>query len=172
MYMLRAVGHWLSVVAAAIAFLALMWLLAQAVFHVRILNVQTGSMQPTFRPGDALIMQQIPQSQIDRGMIVAYHSSHYDNQLVTHRVVQTNATSLRTKGDALSTIDPMVAKSQVSGRVVTVLPGLGKLLGFIQTVPGLIVCVYLPAGAVVMGELRRLYTHYSGGGTYRLATMV
>jgi len=169
---MRFVWHWLQLVAGIVATAAVAWLLTAFIFHLKLLNVQTGSMVPTFRPGDALVMQRLQPTDLRPGMIVSYKSAKNPNELVTHRVVAVSKTSFRTKGDALHTADPTVRSSLLVGKVVLVLPHMGRVLSWVQTLPGLIVCVYLPAAAITIQELIRLERRYAKSHTYRLYEMV
>jgi len=129
-------------------------------------------MVPTFRPGDMLIMQRTQPQNIHPGTVVSYRSSRNPNELVTHRVVQASSKSFQTKGDALSTPDPGVKDSLLVGRVVAVLPRMGRVLTWVQSVPGLVVCVYLPAAIIATQELIRLERAYAKSHIYRLRKMV
>ncbi len=162
MHLLRLVWLWLQVLSGAVAALAVLWLVAQMMFHLRLLNVQTGSMRPSFEPHDALIMQHITPNHLRIGLIVSYKSTRNPNNLVTHRIVRLlpKSHSLQTEGDALATPDPVIRDSLVVGQVVAILPGLGRPLSWLQTWPGLVVCVYLPAAAITASELYRLEQHY------------
>lgn len=155
---LRLLWAWLQIAGGAVAALAICWLLAQSAFHLRLLDVQTGSMVPSFRPGDALVMQRVSTAKI--GDVVSYRSPRNSNELVTHRVVKTSAGNFQTKGDALTAPDPAVRSSLLAGKVIAVLPRMGRVLGWLQTWPGLVVCVYLPALAVAAEELIRLERRY------------
>lgn len=159
----------MQAVGGVVAVLAIGWLLAQQLFGLKLLNVQTGSMRPTFRQGDALVMQRTRREQLAPGIVVSYRSPRNPNELVTHRVVRVlpGARSFQTKGDALSVPDPAVNDSLLAGRVVAVLPGLGRLLGWMASWPGLIVCVYIPAAAIAVSELARLERHYQRKNSYR-----
>jgi signal peptidase I len=163
MQLLRVLWLWLQAAGILVAIIAVCWLGAQACLHLRILDVQTGSMQPTFAPDDALIMQRLDVSALRPGMIVSYRSSRNPNDLITHRVawVSSDGKSFRTKGDALGTLDPPVRSSLLVGRVVTILPGMGKILHWLRSWPGLITCVYIPVAAIIFQELYRLECHYT-----------
>ncbi len=160
---------WLQVAGGVLAGVALLWLAAQTVFHLRLLNVQTGSMRPTFRPHDALIMQRIQPAQLRPGMIVSYQSLRNPGELVTHRVVALTPGGFQTKGDALNQLDPTVPDDRLVGQVAGVLPGLGRPLGWLRSWAGLVICVYIPAAAVILSELRRLEQHYARLRPYQLA---
>jgi signal peptidase len=166
----KAVWSWLQVVGGVVALVAVCWLTAQWAFHLHFLNVQTGSMRPTFQPGDALIMQQASMGAARVGDVVSYRSSRNPNELITHRVVRVypETHSFQTQGDALDVADPRVQDSLLAGRVVAILPGMGRVLGWLQSWPGLVVCVYIPAAAIGISELRRFERHYHCAESYRL----
>lgn len=167
---LRILWIWAQVGGAVLATLAIMWLSAQWLFHLKILSVQTGSMRPSFSPGDALLLQRIQPSQLQHGTIVSYRSSRSPNELVTHRLVRVGQGSFQTKGDALTIPDPVVRDSLLVGRVTAVLPGMGRLLNWLRSWPGLIAFVYVPVGMVVAGELYRLERYYRSRHIYQLVT--
>jgi len=147
---------------------ALIWLLLSCVLGIRLLNVQTASMRPTFRPGDGLLMQKIAPTKLQPGMIVSYHSPRNPNELVTHRVVLVTTAAFQTKGDALSGPDPVVRGSLLAGRVVAVIPGLGRLLGWLASWTGLVIVIYIPVGVLVVYEVMRLRQYYRRTTKYTL----
>lgn len=160
--LLKIILHWLQAFATTLACLALFWLSAQHLFHLHILSVQTGSMRPTFRPGDALLMQNTNVSKLQVGQVVSYRSARNPNELITHRLVRVDSAHeiFQTKGDVLHAPDPAVRNTLLVGRVVAILPGLGRTLSWFHTWPALILCVYLPAAAITITELVRLERHY------------
>jgi len=170
MRLAKAVWFWLQVSGAVVATLAVCWLTAQYAFHLKLLNVQTGSMRPTFNPGDALIMRQVSTTDLRIGMIASYHSTRNPNELVTHRVVGIfpEKQSFQTKGDRLSVPDPTVQDGLLVGRVVAVLPSMGRSLNWLRSWPGLVVCVYIPAALIGVGELYRLERVYVAQRIYHL----
>jgi signal peptidase I len=170
MWLLRAVWLWLQVVGGAVTIAAVLWLGVQSLFHLRLLDVQTGSMRPSFVPGDALVMQSIGGEVLQPGMVVSYRSSRNPNELITHRVVRVlPAThSFQTKGDALTVADPVVRDSLLVGHITTVLPGMGRIFDLVRSWPGLILLVYLPVTAISIQELYRLERVYFRSRLYRL----
>lgn len=172
MRLLKLLWTWLQAAGAVVVLLTICWLVAQTCFGLRILTVQTGSMRPTFAPGDALIMRRADIGVLRPGMIVSYQSARNPNELVTHRLVRiiSEKQSFQTKGDALATADPAVRGSLLSGRVVAVLPGMGKILNWLRSWTGLVVCIYLPVAAITLQELYRLERHYFRSRLYQLHT--
>jgi signal peptidase I len=159
---------WLQSISALVALVAGMWLLIAHLLGLQLLAVQTGSMCPSFCPGDALIMQKVAVTEVKPGAVVSYRSSRSPNELITHRLVADYAGILQTKGDALIGLDPPIRASLLAGRVVTVLPGLGRALDDLRSLPGLIICIYLPALGLVYSELKRFEVSWNAGRPYRL----
>lgn len=139
--------------------------LSLATWHaegVQLLTVQTGSMNPVFRPGDALLVRPVAFGDLQPGEIVSYRSSAQRGQVVSHRILYVNQVdrTFTTKGDRLADPDPLVNANQLVGQVSAVLPGLGRLLSFLHRPLGLALVVYLPAGCLAGRELLRLAERY------------
>jgi len=119
----------------------------------RIMVVLSGSMAPTLRPGDAVLIRSGATS-IHEGDIVTFQR---EGQLVTHRVVEVESAQLVTRGDANNATDPWtVPISAVEGIYVLRLPFLGYLVWFARQPIGWLALVILPAAALVIGEVRNL----------------
>lgn len=160
MCLLKLLAVWLQAWACTLVAVAGMWLVLQYVGGWRLLQVQTDSMRPGIRPGDVLVMRPVAPQYVQPGMVVSYPSAHLHGELVTHRVFKLQGTVLWTKGDALHTADPPVSTQLVHGQIVAVLPRMGAVFGWLRTWQGLAICVYVPAGAIVWSELRRLRHSY------------
>lgn len=136
-------------------------LIAGAIFlHVRgerLLSVQSASMVPTFRPGDAVIIRPVPLSNLQAGEVIAYRSPH-NRSIITHRLIRREPGSGRliTAGDAGRIPDQPVSQQLIIGRATTVAPRLGNLLDFFRRPLGLTIFIYIPATAVIAKELTRL----------------
>ncbi|WP_157553721.1 signal peptidase I [Microbacterium hominis] len=101
------------------------------------LTVLSGSMEPTFSPGDIVVVRGTDESAVCRdvsiGTIVTYFPTPNDPTLITHRVVgKTIGTfddgtqcRLITQGDANSAVDEPVSPRQVRGVFLYGVPGLG-----------------------------------------------
>ncbi len=76
-------------------------------------------MASVFLPGDCLKLASCTGADIRRGDIVVFKPPGED-RLVVHRVVETGADGIRTKGDRSSLIDPWILKGdEIRGRVVS-----------------------------------------------------
>jgi len=129
----------------------------------RILLVTSGSMEPYFRAGDAVIVQRLDDpSQLRINQVVSFYPAT-SNQLVTHRIVglkslpvldqnpETGRMEPRldesgqpmmleyivTKGDANPDPDPNATPwTNVRGIVLRVEPGMGSVLGWAHSAEG------------------------------------
>lgn len=98
------------------------------------LTVLTGSMVPTYEPGDVVVVRGVddPATQVDVGDVVTFQPVSDDPTLVTHRVVDRVFTSqgelLVTRGDANSADDAPIVPEQVKAVVVYSVPWVGHVL--------------------------------------------
>lgn len=119
----------------------------------RIMVVLSGSMAPTLRAGDAVLIRSGATS-IHEGDIVTFQR---EGQLVTHRVVEVESAHLVTRGDANNAADPWtVPISAVEGLYILRLPFLGYLVWFARQPIGWLALAVLPAIALVIGEVRNV----------------
>ena len=81
------------------------------------------SMAPLVRTGDRLYLTRTALADVRPGQLIAYRR---DGQLVVHRVLSRDATSLVTKGDGLSRRDAPVPVSDFVGRVTIVATSQGR----------------------------------------------
>lgn len=128
--------------------------------HGRLLSVQTDSMVPTYRPGDALLVRSIEMSRLHPGQIISYISPKDTQVVVSHRLIAVNGSVLTTQGDRLKRPDISFAPSLVIGQVVATVPRLGYLLDFLHRPIGLLVAIYLPALAIIWSEVKNLARYY------------
>jgi signal peptidase I len=82
-----------------------------------ILRYVGGSMQPTFREGDELLVIPLAQDLPRRGDVIAF-SLPGETRTIVHRVVSAGDGSIRTRGDASGSPDPWVLSPEsIRGRV-------------------------------------------------------
>ena len=129
----------------------------------QILSVQTGSMVPSFYPGDALVTRKVIVPSLQIGDIVTYHNPSDPKVLVSHRLIGINYRTgkLITHGDALDLQDVPFPSNLLVGKVYKVVPLAGFMLDWLHKPAGLIVAIYIPASLILISEARRLARHYS-----------
>lgn len=130
------------------------------------LIVLTDSMYPVIESGDLIICHTAEAEEIEVGDVIAFFDpAGNGTTVVTHRVQevteQDGEIAWRTKGDNNNTEDrlPVTADKLVAIYEGTRLPGFGNVALFMQTTPGLIVCVICPILLLVGYDMirRRMY---------------
>ena len=96
------------------------------------------SMEPTLSVDDLVIVREAEHYEV--GDVVVYQSGQ---SLVIHRIVQIDETAVITKGDANNMEDSPVAVSEIKGRMVGVIPGVGRVVHFLQSPMGIILILAL-----------------------------
>ena len=130
------------------------------------LIVLTDSMYPVIQSGDLIICHTEEPENIRVDDVIAFFDpAGNGSTIVTHRVVevteQNGEVAWRTKGDNNNAEDRLLvtANDLVSEYEGIRLPGVGNVAMFMQTTPGLIVCVVLPILLLVGYDMvrRRMY---------------
>jgi signal peptidase len=103
----------------------------------RMYVIHTGSMSPTYRPGDVVI-DRPGHGPYRAGQVITFLHSDAARDVVTHRITDvTPAGLIHTKGDANRTGDVWdIRANQVQGRTIAGVPGLGYLLIFLKQPTG------------------------------------
>lgn len=130
------------------------------------LIVLTDSMYPVIRSGDIIICKTAEPEEVQVGDVIAFFDpAGNGSTIVTHRVMevtqQSDQIAWRTKGDNNNAEDRLLVTED---KLVAVyndirLAGLGNVALFMQTAPGLILCVVCPILLLVSYDMirRRLY---------------
>lgn len=127
----------LSVLSTA-ALLVVLALVAAVVVVPRLLEgaaltVLSGSMEPTYSPGDVVVVKGISDAseEVHPGDVVAFQPVSDDPTLITHRVVTKSfssaGTSFVTRGDANGAQDDPIVGEQIKGVVVYHVPLVGRV---------------------------------------------
>lgn len=126
------------------------------------LMVESESMEPTIMTGDLIIVHTVDNADdLQVGDIVTYWENQPGGALITHRIAEITTDSdgkkvYRTKGDGNVIADSrFLYPENVVGTYKTRLAGMGKIAMFMQTIPGLIVCVILPLTLFVVYDVIR-----------------
>ena len=130
------------------------------------LIVLTDSMYPVIQSGDLIICRTAQPEEIEAGDVIAFFDpAGNGTTIVTHRVLEVTEldgqTAWRTKGDNNNTEDRLLVTGDKLVAVYegTRLAGFGNVALFMQTTPGLIVCVVCPILLLVGYDMirRRMY---------------
>ena len=124
------------------------------------LVVLSGSMEPKMSPGDAVIVREVPASEIEEQDVITFQRAGSDTP-TTHRVLEKqqteNGVAYVTKGDANEERDRgTVPHSRVVGEVIFVIPFIGHVIRFANTQLGFLALVLTPMALFVLSELWEL----------------
>ncbi len=137
---LRAWGTWgqRALLALALTFFLTIAVLPRLGLY-RPVTVLSGSMRPTFSPGDMVIVTPEPVSAVKVGQVISYTVPVGIHQVETHRIVrilQGGAHPLvQTRGDANNANDPWTARLEgnTAWQMRAVVPHLGYLINVMRS---------------------------------------
>ncbi len=157
----RFVKRAVTVIVVAMLLLAATLLLLRA-GNREVYSVRSGSMAPTIRKGDAVVVAKT-YGNLTRGDIVSFHPAGQANLTITHRIseIDTNRNRIVTYGDGATHADTPIGLQQVIGKVIWTAPYVGYAFDAIKHPLGLVLAVYAPAAVIIVSELRRLARHYA-----------
>lgn len=125
------------------------------------LIVKSGSMSGTVETGDLMFAHTVEDtSSFKKGDIIVYWDKAEGGSLVTHRIIEVTKDddgklAYRTKGDANATADASLFILKDYRYISRKNYRLGKVALFMQTIPGLIICVILPLAIFVIYDIIR-----------------
>lgn len=89
-------------------------------FGYTFFEVATGSMYPTIKVGDVVIVELT--NQVEQDEIIVYKE---EKSIITHRLIGKNDDKLITRGDANNSEDKPISEDMVLGKVIKILPQVG-----------------------------------------------
>lgn len=122
------------------------------------LIVLTDSMYPDIKSGDLIVCQSIDAGKIKVGDVISFFDPEGNGtSVVTHKVIEIlEDGSFRTQGINNNTADTLpVPRENLVGIYRMRIAGAGNVAMFLQTVPGLIVCIVLPIALFVAYDVVR-----------------
>ena len=123
--------------------------------------VLTDSMYPEIAAGDLIICNTVEAEDVKVNDVISFYDPMGNGtSVVTHRVLEIvsedGQLSFRTKGDNNNAEDQMlVPQEKLVGIYRSRIPGLGNVAMFMQTTPGLILCVVCPVLLLVGFDVLR-----------------
>jgi signal peptidase len=127
--------------------------------------VLTDSMYPMIESGDLIICNTANAEEIAEGDVISFYDPMGNGTtVVTHRVLEIleedGELSFRTKGDNNNAEDRVLVPAEsVIGIYSSRIPGAGHVAMFMQTTPGLILCVVCPVLLIVGFDMLRRRKH-------------
>ena len=123
--------------------------------------VLTDSMSPTIKSGDLIIIKEVDPDNLNVGDIITFFDPAGNGQTtVTHTitsVIRTNDVLMfETKGDNNNAPDRLLVEPDaVIGVYVFRIPIVANIAIYMQTVPGLIICFFVPLSALLLYDYVR-----------------
>ena len=114
--------------------------------------VLTDSMYPEIKSGDLILCHTIEAEEVKEGDVITFYDPMGNGtSVVTHRVLSVNADgSFVTKGDNNNVEDQVaVEPGDLIGAYRSRIPGAGNVAMFMQSTPGLIVCIACPIALII-----------------------
>jgi signal peptidase I len=102
-------------------------------------TVLSGSMRPTFNPGDLLVVRPEPLRDVRVGQVISYTVPVGDHRIETHRVIRIvqggDHPVVQTQGDANNWRDPSIARLQgtTAWRLSVVIPNGGYVISTMRS---------------------------------------
>lgn len=157
----QLLGSLLLTFSAALGVIAIAAVAVCAIFGLRPVVVISGSMEPKLPVGSMVFYRTVPAQEVAVGDIVTVPRSDGAAGLITHRVKQATTkggvTTLRLKGDANSTEDPLPYVVTSVGEFVGQIPVAGTIALAMRTPLGIAaVATYVAAliAVIVFGRRR------------------
>ncbi|MBR1724610.1 MAG: signal peptidase I, partial [Ruminococcus sp.] len=126
------------------------------VFGKSLLMVVTGSMEPSIRTGDFIVIESVDTSKLEVGDVISFYSEQSDikGMLVTHRITEVTDDGFITKGDANTVEDSIEVKSdKVAGKYVGKARFFIWLYSFTSPRKLLMLLVIIPVSAAAIYEV-------------------
>lgn len=114
--------------------------------------VLTDSMYPEIESGDLILCHTVEADEIEVGDVISFYDPMGNGtSVVTHRVLSINEDgSFVTKGDNNNVEDRLaVDADDLIGIYRSRIPGAGNIAMFMQSTPGLVVCVACPIALII-----------------------
>jgi len=130
--------------------------------NIKIYSVMSGSMEPTLNTGSLIVV--LPQKDYQVRDVITFQTDEQitSKRTTTHRIVAEEINNgnkyFTTKGDANNTDDSnKISEHRVIGKLILSVPLLGYLIGYIKTLPGLLLLIIIPSVIIIYEELKKIH---------------
>ncbi len=131
------------------------------IFGYKAFVVLSDSMSKTdFSAGDLVLVKQVDPSTLKDGDIIAYTSQNSESygEVLTHKIRRVTSDGFITYGTSTDTDDEKVVEGQyVLGKYSFHIPKAGKFFMFLKTIPGYILCIFIPFLLLIINEILNSY---------------
>lgn len=132
----------------------------KTILGFRVFNVATGSMVPTYKVGDIIIVKEVDTNDLNVNDPITYIGKEGDftGKVVTHRIVNIEETEegkvFHTKGDANDIEDPVIKADQIYGKVVYKSIIISILAKLMNNLTAFYIVVFIPLGILIFLQIK------------------
>lgn len=125
-------------------------------------TIISSSMEPSLNVYDVVLVKKINTNKLRTGDIITFYStnSYFGDTPITHRIVKkddTEKNSFIVKGDNNQSEDKDKVKSNnIIGKVILVIPSLGKLQFFLASKKGFVFAIIIPALIIITYDIYKI----------------
>lgn len=103
----------------------------------KLFTVSSGSMEPTLKIGDIIIVKDYAKESIKVNDIITFKENE---NFITHRIIEIDKGKYKTKGDNNNSADVrLIDYSEIQGRLVGKIPKIGLLIINVKTLTGTVI---------------------------------
>ena len=129
--------------------------------NYRILVVMSGSMEPTIYTGSLVIVKPVNEYKVNDIITFKTPGSQRKNDFTTHRIhdIESSDSGIIyiTKGDANEEPDfERIAENRIIGKQFYSIALLGYVIGYVKTLPGLLIIIIVPAVIIIYEEVNKI----------------
>lgn len=118
------------------------------------------SMEPNINVYDVVLVKKVNINKLKKGDVITFYSTnnYFGDTPITHRIVNIDdRTSIIVKGDHNEKADnEKVIPKNIIGKVILVIPSLGKLQFFLASKSGFIVAIIIPAIVIITYDVYKI----------------
>lgn len=118
------------------------------------------SMEPNINVYDVVLVKKTNINKLKKGDVITFYSTnnYFGDTPITHRIVNIDdRTSIIVKGDHNEKADnEKVIPKNIIGKVILVIPSLGKLQFFLASKSGFIIAIIIPAIVIITYDVYKI----------------
>lgn len=125
-------------------------------------TIISSSMEPALNVYDVVLVKKTDTNKLNNGDIITFYStnSYFGDTPITHRIVKKDDNEKNTfivKGDNNQSEDKdKVKSSNIIGKVILVIPSLGKLQFFLASKKGFVFAIIIPALVIITYDVYKI----------------
>lgn len=122
-------------------------------------TIISSSMEPTINVYDVVLVRKTSVGKLKNGDIITFYSnnSYFGDTPITHRIVKKDSDNFVVKGDNNQNVDnDKVSPDNIIGKVILIIPSLGKLQFFLASKKGFVLAIIIPALIIITYDIYKI----------------